>query len=240
MSHVDSRYTDGTYLKENPEWDRQDSVWKANLVLNLLGSHRIHPKSVCELGCGTGDIIVHLKKSLTSTSICGFDVSPQLGGFWKEHKDAQAGVEFHLADFHAANKEQYDVLLICDVFEHVRDPFTFLENSRRHARYFVFHIPLDLSASAVARGVPLMRAREKVGHLHSYTKDLALATLRETGYEIVEWRYTRASLCSPARSIRTRAASLARRFAYWLHKDLGVRLLGGETLLVLATASKKL
>ena len=121
-----------------------------------------------------------------------------------------------------------------DVFEHIRDPFSFLENSRRHATHFVFHVPLDLSASAIVRGYPLINARKKVGHLHYYTKDLALSTLFETGYEVLDWRYTGASLNSPNRSLKTRLAAMPRRIAYAVNKDFGVRLLGGETLLVLA------
>lgn len=234
MNTVESRYTDGTYLTENPEWDRQDSLWKASKVLTLLATNQITPASICEVGCGAGDILVHLAKGLPNTRMTGFDISPQASEFWKDHRAAQAGVEFHLGDFHAINQQKFDVLLMLDVFEHVRDPFTFLELSRTHARHFVFHIPLDLSASSVVRGTPLMKVREKVGHLHSYTKDLALATLRDTGYEILDWRYTGASLNSPNRSWMTRLASITRRLVYSVHKDFGVRLLGGETLLVLA------
>jgi hypothetical protein len=118
-----------------------------------------------------------------------------------------------------------------DVFEHVRDPFTFLEDARRHARHFVFHIPLDLSALTVLREAPLMHARRKVGHLHSYTKELALETLRECGYTLIDSRYTEAFAMGQA----SKLAALPRRLAYAINKDLGVRLLGGETLLVLAS-----
>lgn len=123
-----------------------------------------------------------------------------------------------------------------DVFEHVRDPFTFLEKSLAFAKYFVFHIPLDLNALSVLRNTPLLNVREKVGHLHYYTKDLALETLKDSGYEILYWNYTQASLSSPSRSLKTRMMSIPRKIFYWIHKDLGVRLLGGETLIVLAKA----
>ena len=169
----------------------------------------------------------------------GFDISPQAAEFWREHQHVNAGIlEFHLGDFHIMNQQKFDVLLMCDVFEHVRDPFTFLELSRLHASYFMFHIPLDLSASSVLRGAPLMKIREKVGHLHYYTKDLALATLRDTGYEIISWQYTGASLNSPNRSWKTRLAGMLRRLVYAVHKDFGVRLLGGETLIVLTKAKE--
>lgn len=143
-------------------------------------------------------------------------------------------LKFYLGDFHEISKRKFDFLLMCDVFEHVRDPFTFLEKSREHAGFFIFHIPLDLSAVSVARGTPLIEVREKVGHLHLYTKDLALATLLDCGYEIVEWRYTGAGMSAPQRSLGTRLASFVRRLARFLNKDYGVRIFGDETLLVLA------
>jgi hypothetical protein len=80
----------------------------------------------------------------------------------------------------------------------------------------------------------LINVRKKVGHLHYYTKDLALSILLDTGYEVLDWRYTGASLNSPKRSLKTRLAALPRLIAYKVNKDFGVRLLGGETLLVLA------
>jgi hypothetical protein len=167
----------------------------------------------------------------------GFDISPQVVQFWDEHKQV-SGVEFHLGDFHQINKSQYDLLLMLDVFEHVPDPFSFLENSRLSSDYFIFHIPLDLSASSVARGTTLLQTRNQVGHLHYYTKDLALATLQDTGCEIINWRYTKAYLNGLNRSLRTKLTSIPRQLLFLLNKDLGVRLLGGETLIVLAKPAK--
>jgi hypothetical protein len=76
--------------------------------------------------------------------------------------------------------------------------------------------------------------RKKVGHLHYYTKSLALALLEDCGFEVLEWRYTGATFNVPRRAWKTRFASIARRLVYSIDKDLGVRLLGGETLAVLA------
>jgi hypothetical protein len=81
-----------------------------------------------------------------------------------------------------------------------------------------------------------MNVRAKVGHLHSYTKDLALATLTDSGYQIVGWRYSGASLYAASRSWSAKLAYFVRRIGYGINKDFGVRLLGGETLLVLAKA----
>lgn len=236
MSKTESRYFDSSYLDENPDWDRQDAPWKASQVLSMLSENQLKPKSICEIGCGSGDILVHLLESLPSVGMTGFDISPQVVSFWEQHKEV-SGIEFHLGDFHKINNSRYDLLLMLDVFEHVPDPFSFLENSRLCSDYFIFHIPLDLSASSVARGTPLLKSRSQVGHLHYYTKDLALATLEDTGYEIINWRYTGAYLNAPNRTLKTQLASIPRRLLFALNKDLGVRLLGGETLIVLAKST---
>jgi hypothetical protein len=230
---VESRYYDARYLESNPDWDRGDAPWKAFHVLKILHDNNIHFNRVCELGCGSGDILATILNKLPLVTACGYDISPHLKKFWAEHS-GNKNLQFIQGDFNKLNVEVFDLLLMLDVFEHVRDPFTFLENARKFARFFVFHIPLDLSVTTVARGYPLLIGRHKVGHIHYYTKDLALATLNETGYEVVEWRYTGASLNLPNRSFLTRLVSPLRRFFYFLNRDLAVRVIGGDTLLVLA------
>jgi len=229
---IEQRYIDGSYLAENPDWDRQDAAWKAEQVFRVFQDNALRPASVCEVGCGAGDILRTLKRKMPGARMVGYDVSPQLERFWTTAHDDD--LTFVCGDFHQVNTDVYDTLLMLDVFEHVRDPFTFLEESRRHARQFVFHIPLDLSAVGVARRAPLMRVRRGVGHLHFYTKDLALETLKDCGYRVREWRYTGASLNGTGRSLKTRLAAWPRRLAYAMDKDFGVRMLGGETLIVLA------
>jgi hypothetical protein len=186
---------------------------------------------MCDVGCGAADVLGYLRRDFPTAKLVGFDIAPELAEFWRQHDD----VTCHCGDFHQINTDSYSVLLMLDVFEHVRNPFSFLEASRPFARFFVFHIPLDLSAVSVAQRSALLNARRGVGHLHFYTKDLALETLAETGYEVIDWRYTGACFSSQIqRTWRTRLLSIPRRIAFGISKDVGVRLLGGETLLVLA------
>jgi hypothetical protein len=233
---LEDRYLDNSYLNSNPLWHRDDAEWKSNLVFNILNRNNIFPNSICEIGCGSGDILAHLRNHYGSCILKGFDISPQLSKFWMEHKNKD--ITFVPGDFHKINKEKFNVLCMLDVFEHVRDPFTFLEASLNFGDYFVFHIPLDLSAISVMRGTPLMLARKNVGHLHFYSKDLALETLTDSGYGIMDWHYTNASWKAPNRKLKTKLFELPRRIAYLIDKDFGVRLFGGETLIVLAKANK--
>lgn len=208
---------------------------KATQVLQTLRDNNLHPGSICEVGCSSGHILRTLGAALPQTRLVSYDISPQVEGFWDEtRRGIENRLTFHLADFHAQNTERFDVLLMLDVFEHVRDPFTFLEKSRAHADRFVFQIPLDLGATAVARRGPLVNALRRVGHLHSYTKELALETLTDCGYSIRQWRYTGATFTMPSLSIETKIASIPRHLAAFINKDWAVRVFGGETLLVLA------
>lgn len=104
---------------------------------------------------------------------------------------------------------------------------------RKKAQYKIFHIPLDISVSSVVRSKPILVARQKVGHLHYFTKETALATLSDNGYEIIDYFYTAGSINLNVKSIKTFLAKVPRLMLYNLNQDIAVRLLGGYSLLVL-------
>lgn len=235
IGNIEKRYHDADYLAKNPDWDRKDAPWKAGLVRAVLSDFKVLPSSICEVGCGSGDVLINLRRHYPDAALYGYDISPQAAVFWREHE--QYGIHFQQGDFFELNHEVYNVILMLDVIEHLRDPFTFLERLRSVASYFVFHIPLDLSAGTVLLGHPLSNVRSKTGHIHYYTKDLAIATLKGCGFDIIHYRYSGAAMNSPQRTLLTRIAMWPRLALYALHKDFGVRAIGGETLVVLARAA---
>lgn len=233
MNLVRNRYLTGTYYEQNPDWDMKDSPWKANKVCDLIADAGLTPGSICEVGCGAGAVLAALRSRFPETRLYGFEIAPDAAGFWDQHINAD--VIFKTGDFLEINQRKYDLILILDVIEHVQDPMEFLGRLREYSEKFIFHFPLDLSALSVLREQPLLYVRRKVGHIHYFTKGLALALLEESGYEVLEWRYTGAAFSSPKASWKTRLAAWPRRFVYWFNRDAGVRLLGGETLMVLAS-----
>ena len=229
---VSSRYLNGSYAEKNPDWDSSDAPWKAERITELLASHALHPASMVEIGCGSGGVLACLRKRFPEAKIAGFDIAPDVVGFWQAHEGS--GICFTLGDFFAHAQPVPDLILVLDVLEHLGNPFEFLTRLCNSARHVVFHIPLDLSATSVFREVPLLHVRDKVGHLHYFTKGLALAMLDECGFEVIEARYTGAAFSAPQRGFKTRLAGLLRRLTFAALGDAGVRLLGGETLMVLA------
>jgi SAM-dependent methyltransferase len=235
-SDTRSRYCGHGYLSENPTWDAEDSPWKAALVAEILAGNGVVPNSMIDIGCGAGGVLAELRRAFPTAQLAGFDVAPDASRFWAAHFGLD--IDFCVADFLSERREVVDVALLLDVLEHLADPFSFLVQLRERARYFVFHIPLDLSALSVARETPLLHVRRKVGHVHYFTKGLALELLRESGYAVVDCRFTGAALEAPNRGLLTRIASLPRRLARALAgSEFAARLLGGETLMILARAA---
>jgi 2-polyprenyl-3-methyl-5-hydroxy-6-metoxy-1,4-benzoquinol methylase len=197
-----------------------------------MQKNSLQPRTICEIGCGAGEILKQLQSWLPAdTALCGYDISPQALEFWRQR--ANERLQFHCEDLIAAETASFDLLLCIDVFEHVQDYIGFLRELRIKARHKIFHIPLDMSAQWVLRGEPILRERELAGHLHYFMKDTAMAALRDTGYEVLDWTYTPGAIDNP-RSIKARLASWPRRLLMNVNQDFTVRVLGGYSLLVLA------
>jgi len=232
MTLPDEKYSSSDYLDANPTWDSEDSPWKAKKVSDFI--HKLHVPSlnICEIGCGAGGILAELRKKHSDAVLTGFDIAPLLNKFWKMHDGFN--INFILGDFLNDSFQNYETILLLDVIEHLRDPFYFLNKIKSRGSHFIFHMPLDLSSVNVLREKPLLNVRKKVGHIHYFTKNLFLSLLSESGFEVVGWEYTKAYLSGPGHSLKTMLASIPRSIAFFFNKDMGVRILGGETLLVYA------
>jgi hypothetical protein len=92
---------------------------------------------------------------------------------------------------------------------------------------------LDISVQSILRGKTLINNRDAHGHLHYFTKETALRTLEDTGYEVLDYSYS-PEYEGHAPLLSTNLMKLPRKVFFRLHEDLAVRLLGGFRLLVLA------
>ncbi|MDQ2855486.1 MAG: class I SAM-dependent methyltransferase [Acidobacteriota bacterium] len=228
----ESVYQTGEYLEKNPTYHVEDSAWKADQILSMMRKHDLRPRTICEVGCGAGEILKQLQGRLPpDTRLFGYEISPQAIALCRERENE--GLHFFCEDLVAAENKCFDLLLCLDVFEHVEDYLGFLRGLQNKGELKLFHIPLDLSVNWVWRRRPIMREREQAGHLHYFMKETAIATLRDAGYEVIDWCYTPGAIANP-RSVKAKLASLPRRLLSAINQDLVVRMLGGYSLLVLA------
>ena len=231
-SCISNMYVDGTYLMRHPSWHMEHSAWKATQIIKILQMCHVQPHSVCEVGCGAGEILNQLYRQLPETTeFYGYEISPQAFALCQEREKAR--LHFYLKDL-LEEEVFFDLILAIDVLEHVEDCYSFLRKLCKKGKFKVFHIPLDICVLAVLRGTHLLRHRRRVGHIHYFTKETALATLTDTGYEIQQWFYTCGSDAFPDRSLKGLLKHAVRKSLALINLDLSARIMGGYSLMVLA------
>lgn len=229
-------YTSGKYLERWPDWHAAISPWSARQVLYMMARHTLVPKTICEVGCGAGEILKQLQQNMAEDCLFwGYEISPQ--ALQIAQMRANDRLHFQLANIKQEKDIFFDLILLIDVIEHVEDCFDFLRALKQKSTYKIIHIPLDLSARAVMRG-SLLQVREQHGHIHYFSKELALQTLQDTGYKVLDYFYTSPSIDLPTEGycneIRRKCMKLPRKLLFALQQDMAVRLLGGWSLMVLA------
>jgi SAM-dependent methyltransferase len=225
-------YTTGSYLDKNPLWHTEESLWKAEQVMRVLGRQKIVPRTICEVGCGAGEVLKQLQQTLPDDcDLLGCDISPQaieLCG-----SKANEKLHFFLGDVTKISDSFFDLILVLDVIEHLEDYFSFLRNIKERALYKIFQIPLDISVQTVLRVTPLIKDRQRYGHIHYFNKETALHLLIDLGYQIIDYFYTAVALDLPSSDFKNLVMRVPRRLLYSVNMDMAVRLLGGYRLLIL-------
>src|SRR2546426_997666 len=165
-------YVGGGYLEKNPLWHSDESPWKAKYVLRMMEKNGIAPKTICDVGCGAGEVLRLVQDGLDEgCTLWGYEISPQ--AFELCQPRANERLHFKLADIRQEEGVHFDLILIMDVLEHLEDYFGFLREIRPRSEYKIIHIPLDISVRTVLLG-RLLDFRAAYGHVHYFTKDVAL------------------------------------------------------------------
>jgi SAM-dependent methyltransferase len=232
---LETLYTSGSYLEKNPSWHVEESPWKASQVLRMLARNGLHPRKICEVGCGVGEILRQLQGQMDDLcQFWGYDISPQ--AIELAQSRANERLRFALGDVRLDRSIAFDLVLLMDVIEHLEDPFDFLRTLTSTGERFILHIPLDLSVQTILRRRGLLYVREAYGHLHYYSKELALQMLKDAGYDVLDYFYTARALEQPTHMVRRKLLRLPRKWLYALSPDVAARVLGGWSLLVLCAS----
>jgi ubiquinone/menaquinone biosynthesis C-methylase UbiE len=212
----------------------EDSPWKARQIIEIMRTNEIEPTCICEVGCGAGELLNCLHQQLPENIVFhGYEISPQAFELCQDKKNDK--VHFYLKDLLEDESAFFDLVLCIDVLEHVEDYFGFLRRLRKKGKYKIFHIPLELTLRRILSSTRIMTVRESYGHIHYFTKETALASLKDTSYNIIDHFYTPAAIDLADRGFKPWLLKAPRKWMFSLNKDLTVRTLGGYSLIILAT-----
>ena len=229
---LEARYISGEHLEKVPGWHIEEAPWKVKYILRMLKRHQLVPNTVCEVGCGSGEVLRLLQMHMSDAcTFWGYDISPQAFEMCKER--ANERLHCKLADIRREQDVFFDLILVLDVIEHLEDYFSFLRDIKPKSQYKLLHIPLEVAVQTVLRGKTLIENRDLHGHLHYFTKETVLRTLEDVGYEVLDYSYS-PQYELPTTLLQVNLMKLPRKFFFALHKDWAVRILGGSRILVLA------
>ncbi|HYT46073.1 MAG TPA: class I SAM-dependent methyltransferase, partial [Methylomirabilota bacterium] len=186
---LENMYTSGKYAAKHPNWHVEDSLWKAKQIIRMMAQNNIVPKTICEVGCGAGEILKQLQENMDNQcTLWGYEISPQAFELCKSRENEK--LHFELADITQEKDAFFDLILLIDIIEHLEDYFSFLREIKSKSRYKILHIPLDLIMPSILNDSMLIKTREVYGHIHYFTRKTALQMLKDLGYEVIDTFYT--------------------------------------------------
>ncbi|MFC1667404.1 class I SAM-dependent methyltransferase [Candidatus Omnitrophota bacterium] len=198
MTNKKNLYTSGEYLKENPSWHLEDSPWKARKIIKVIPKD-IFSKSnstmkIVDVGCGPGEILKlvckYFRDNGFSAAADGYDISPAI--------IEAARKNFSEASFycHEFDKEKYkaprqniDIALLIDIFEHIENPEHLLRDISEVSTYAICHIPLEDNLEVKIRGLK-KRFKKSLGHINYYNKKNAVELIEKNGFSIENMIFT--------------------------------------------------
>ena len=225
-----ARYSDGAYLEANPDWHAEDAPWKVRHMRRICDAAGIAPRSMCEVGCGSGAGLDLMQAAYPGSRADGYELSPQAFALCSAR--TRPGLSFYSDSAFTAGRH-YDLSMAIDVIEHVEDPFAFARGMGAISDHQLFHIPLDMNVVALAREWPIREARGEVGHIHYFSRWTATSLLEECGLRVVNWHYVPWALEQGGGTWKRWLGALPRRMAYAANRDAAVRILGGWSLMIL-------
>ncbi|HVB74944.1 MAG TPA: methyltransferase domain-containing protein [Ktedonobacteraceae bacterium] len=244
---LEELYTSGNYLKKNPTWHVGESPWKAREIMRMIARNKLEPETICEVGCGAGEILRLLQQNMhEKCTFWGYEISPQAYELCTSRTNDK--LHFKLCDFTQEKEVFFDLILVMDVIEHLENYFNFLREIQPRSTYKIFQFPLDLSVRSILRN-HVVKYRTTYGHIHYFTKDIALQMLKDLGYEVIDYFYTYETIeAEPVPyeknfliRVKKRLGKIKRgllksgvKLCFAMNEDLAARIFGRWRFMVLA------
>jgi 2-polyprenyl-3-methyl-5-hydroxy-6-metoxy-1,4-benzoquinol methylase len=100
------------------------SLW-VDLGLFTRAVRRWFPdaRNILEIGCGEGAVCQRMSKLFPKARITGIDIVPTVGRLFQGDSTRVTFVQKPIQEFAATHRNEYDLVLICDVLHHIPWPF---------------------------------------------------------------------------------------------------------------------
>ena len=142
----------------------------------------IRPRTVVDLGCGGGEMLLEIHRAFPDAALCGVDLAPHQV---EANRRKAPAIDWRVADldqeqpFPADLAGRFDVVVAAEIIEHVAHPEIFSRNARQLARRGTGHLVLSTQSG------PVLETERRVGHRQHFSAEAMRALLRHSGWEPV-------------------------------------------------------
>jgi len=152
-------------------------------LVNLLP---LAPASFLEIGPGMGDVSHYLVNRYPDIQGDIIDISSDSIDIARQRMQDHANLSFSVADFNTIpGHEKYDVIIACEVFEHIDDDnaaFDAVYRLLKQGGHFIFSAPAFMSKWGPAD--------QYGGHVRRYERDPLLSQFERHYFEVINfWSY---------------------------------------------------
>lgn len=195
---------------DEARWLEFGASSKCDSIEILLRKVSIVPKTVLEIGCGTGAILRELRRRGIGTRYTGIDYSHSAIDYAKR---ASPEIEFRVGDINdsvfAPPGTHYDLIVLSHVLEHLEDPHQILRTVRHLSfRALIAEVPLEDLPASQLKSLVRNRKNNLAGHVQFFTARTFRKLIASAGFHIAaERRY--------ANVLTREAVQLANRRNRW-------------------------
>ena len=224
------QYEKGEYCS-----DFGDDLWKAKQLAPIIGMipGQDTVQTYADVGCGNGGVLACLRKQLDETGVrlahtVGYDIAPIPNAI----RERCPEIEFKQMDFFEDTQE-YDLVTLNDVVEHVASPQEFLKKVGQRARYIALHIPLDDRMSVLLANQYNYRIGP-IGHISFWNPASAINLLTSAGLTPLFCRFSPGFSAPSGRKRMVQKLIFPFRWVMWnVNRGLMAQTIGGVSLAVL-------
>ncbi|HZZ26623.1 MAG TPA: methyltransferase domain-containing protein [Pirellulales bacterium] len=235
MSVATQRYITGEY-----DVDFGDDQFKAEQILRLLANipDLKMLSSYADVGCGNGGTFAGIYDGLIRFGCpleraVGYDLLPEE----KFRAHGRAGISYKRMNFFEDDQD-FDLITLNDVIEHVLKPQEFCSKISQRARYVAFHIPLDDRLSVLFTNQFNCRL-QSVGHVSFWSPATALNLLTASGLLPIHCCFTPGFKAPSSRARLIQRLAHPFRWIMWrINPGLMSATIGGVSLAVLCRGQK--
>ena len=184
-------FYEAAYAEQDPERGAQLGRWralgadsKAGHAVELCARARLQPRTVVEIGCGDGALLLALSERGLATSYDGFELSGRATQIARGRGIPSVGrIEAYDGERVPVDDGAYDLAILSHVLEHVPEPAPLLAEAARVARHVLVEVPLEANRSA-RRPAKQAQARE-IGHIQAFDRAAIAQMAAGAGLRVV-------------------------------------------------------